>query len=335
MSIHPSQYRKVKSARNLTFSRFCCFKIRKNVINHLPNPICKKCKKSGNSKRSICIEHFICSACLISDSVSIIDTYDLKSNHYTCYCVNFMNSKHLIEAPVQKNKNNIKSKYQKLNEENEPKSNNKVNSTLSGKEKKIDSINQVKKNQLNSIDKKSKQVTESTASIKAKKIEFDDGFIKEILYDLIFSILEHEKNISKESELLEDVFNSLNSFNSLDSLSHKCSICEIKNKVKGFICNHNICEKCLALGYAETFISFRNNYTSDTDHNLKFLFFCPVKNCHQTLSVPSLMMIKNIRSLLKDDQFKKENQNFLLFEDDSINDWIPFLDGINLFAAYS
>ena len=325
MCFGSSNPEKRKSARKLLCSIFCCMWKSKQTYNHYPSLSCRKCKKSVNSKRSICLEHQICSDCLKSDSISLAYQNEIISDEFDCICIKFMKSTiitRIIQQTDDKSDQSTKSKYERLGEDCELKSNdhayfNRPSNKKHTKnyEKCIPSIEDLHKNFYS--------VNQLSEVIESRTIKFDDEYSKEI----DFSIPENDKSIS--------IINQLLLTDNYCSLTPKCNKCQKTNNVKGFICNHNFCVNCLSLAYAKTVLHFRINYTEETDQNLKFVFFCPVKDCNQALSVPCMMIITSIRRLLEDDQFKNENQHYLFFQDESFDKWIPFFDGINLFAVYS
>lgn len=122
--------------------------------------------------------------------------------------------------------------------------------------------------------------------------------------------------------------------NSTDLILPTCNHCQSTDNIKGFICNHNLCMKCLVY----TCITQINNFTEiySNEQGIVFIDFsyrCPVKECTSDISVPTKMIFKMLEKFLEN-----KDQRFMEFEKFYKKDyslWIPYFDGLDCFQSFN
>lgn len=98
-----------------------------------------------------------------------------------------------------------------------------------------------------------------------------------------------------------------------------CHKCKVQGKVYGFICNHNLCLKCLCDGgYNQIFEYFKQYRAGGLKE--KFNYRCPAQGCHEIISIATSMILKFI---YKEDIVSERYMN------DHILLNIGFYDGID------
>ena len=291
----------------------CCCK-----YNHQPSVFCNICKTSDLKIKSICTIHSVCSSCLIKGKFS---NKNVESSD--CACKNFIQSN--FKASLKKNSY---SEFPKSNEYlcssglSTARSNYKP-ILFSGDEQNDYQIPHNGRisltSNINSVEINEKIENE----VKSEEIKIENKVKSEEVQ------VKHEALPSNDDAIdIKLNINRNDIINEIDNFISKCFNCGSKKDIKGYICNHNICETCLTLRFAETVLRFKLEYPKGKEDNLKFDFFCPVLNCNIKLSVPSMMIIQKMRKLLKDESFRIKHQDYLFFEEDWLINWIPFFDGI-------
>ena len=297
----------------------CCYKNK----NHT-SLCCKFCKTSDSKNIFLCEAHKICSTCLKKGKVS-----NINQNIIDCNCKNFIKCE--FDVSLCKKNHNLESpKYQEIStpsNQTKAKSEYKVNLYFADEENDFE-ISKVKPENLirniNSVDfnenieqEVESKYLQSENEVNSQEISFDNEVVL-VNDDAMDSKMKPDNN---------------DSMNDIMIFLSKCLICGSKEEIKGFVCNHNICESCLSCQFAETVSSFNLENQKGNEDNLKFELFCPVLNCHKKLCVPSMMMINKIRKLLKNESFRIDHEDYLCFEKDWVIDWIPFFDGIQVELA--
>ena len=107
-----------------------------------------------------------------------------------------------------------------------------------------------------------------------------------------------------------------------------CSICKLKNPLKGFPCNHNICDACLTYNCCCCIYEFFSQYQLNQE-KIKdaFNYLCPFKNCNKTIKVPTIKILKNLKQYLDHEETRI---NFEIFRGilQVLENWIPYFDGL-------
>ena len=138
-----------------------------------------------------------------------------------------------------------------------------------------------------------------------------------------FSALKHQGDDQKfkiKTELISE--SSINN----EIIEARCTYCNEINEVKGFLCNHNLCIRCLTLTCCYQIRVFFVQY--QINHNIPqeaFRYNCCVYDCNEKISVPTALIIARLYKFL--------SQNDQLFEEfrcliQVINEWIPYFDGL-------
>jgi hypothetical protein len=119
--------------------------------------------------------------------------------------------------------------------------------------------------------------------------------------------------------------------NIFDSI--KCSICFDGKDILGFTCNHNLCSYCLVGGCCNNILNFFTQYQINQSYvKNRFSYRCPVSECNQSISVPTVMVITKLLGFLNDPQSRVKFEKFSFFcESNHINMWIPYLDGLMIY----
>ena len=79
----------------------------------------------------------------------------------------------------------------------------------------------------------------------------------------------------------------------------KCVMCQGKEYVKAFLCNHNICIVCLVEMCCIQLHEFiKNNQEKNFKNLYKFNYFCTFNGCMQRIEVPTKMIIVHLRKFL-------------------------------------
>lgn len=109
-----------------------------------------------------------------------------------------------------------------------------------------------------------------------------------------------------------------------------CSCCFSLDEVKGFICNHNLCLKCLVYtGIQQIHDYFQLIKLEKTAAYFQFFYVCPVYNCSGIIQIPCSLILRKLDYFIE-----RNDEKFLNFKDYKERDaetwskWIPYFDGI-------
>ena len=123
-------------------------------------------------------------------------------------------------------------------------------------------------------------------------------------------------------------------------LSAHCTNCRNPKGVRGFLCNHNCCEECLAFSCSMKILRFaieREGNPKGIDK--RFRYSCPVVGCDRNIDVPTDLVVKLARKIIegKEKVFNqnklRENENNLNFVLGDLGMWVPYFDGIKPFIV--
>ena len=108
-----------------------------------------------------------------------------------------------------------------------------------------------------------------------------------------------------------------------------CSNCNKEVPIRGFNCNHNLCDFCLTLNCCEMIYDFLNHYKLD-DQNVDDLFkyVCPVPGCLSKINVPTIKVLKNLNEYIRNSNYSQHFQKFNLLTQ-NLEEWIPYFDGLS------
>ena len=118
--------------------------------------------------------------------------------------------------------------------------------------------------------------------------------------------------------------------NSLANLNPTCSVCKKEEKVKGFLCNHNLCLKCTVKTGITQINDFFDLYRSENGAAyFQFFYICPVEACSQCINIPCLLIMKHLAEFIdsKNNGFEKYS-SYRNWSYDDWSQWISYFDGI-------
>lgn len=115
------------------------------------------------------------------------------------------------------------------------------------------------------------------------------------------------------------------------NLLARCSQCFGGENIKGFLCDHNICMSCLVKMCCSQISLFIVNYISQNPTPVySFYFYCTTNTCNKKISVPTRMILNNLRKLLNNPYHspKFEEFRYLINPGYLQEDWITYFDGL-------
>ena len=123
-----------------------------------------------------------------------------------------------------------------------------------------------------------------------------------------------------------------------------CSICRSEDNVKGFMCNHNLCLKCIVLNGMNHINDHLNllfvtkdqipnelyNQIYGNRNSVEFFYSCPVNGCDQKVSISSELILLNlIKYLGQNDKAFDKFTKYKEYNMEFWSSWIPYFDGIS------
>ena len=129
---------------------------------------------------------------------------------------------------------------------------------------------------------------------------------------------------------LNETQNSIS--NSVANFLIHCSCCNSLESVKGFICNHNLCMKCLVFTGIKQINDFFNLYKDERIVvAFRFLFICPYKDCCKEINIPCNLIVNRIYRYIENREERfAEFYHVRSWGLEFWDQWIPYFDGIGL-----
>ena len=110
-----------------------------------------------------------------------------------------------------------------------------------------------------------------------------------------------------------------------------CSNCSEKLLIKAFLCNHNLCIFCLVKICCYQIHNFFIHYQQDPNNVQKFDYYCLLNSCNQKISVPTKMILVNLKKFLYDPVKGQELACYsYLATPGNLDQWIAYFDGLAL-----
>jgi hypothetical protein len=148
-------------------------------------------------------------------------------------------------------------------------------------------------------------------------------------FKLSFNELKSESSPESLQEISSPILSK-----SID-LSVSCTKCRGFHNIKGFLCNHNLCVFCLNLACLAEITKFFQQYQVDQSIiKNDFCYKCPVQNCGRPISIPTLKVMSDHLTLLKEKNYEQATNvySFLTFE--SVGPWVPYFDGLSSWCVF-
>ena len=109
-----------------------------------------------------------------------------------------------------------------------------------------------------------------------------------------------------------------------------CTCCNSSERVKGFLCNHNLCLECIVFTGIAQIDDFFELYKGEKSViNYQFFFICPVKECPQIINIPCNLIMRELEKYIE--RKVKRFEKYFVDYDPKLqfwNEWASYFDGL-------